>query len=87
VIPPDELVDMLTARAGDPDRAVVEVLLLRTGLDRLDDHLIWLEAHCRAEHPGDAVGEAIAEVCDRAHRTIASILEHADYVLAGLDDE
>jgi hypothetical protein len=81
---PTELTEMLTTRAADPHRAVIEATLLRTAFDRLDDHLLWLEEHTLEEHPGET-GTAVAELCAQTRRMIADRLRYVDRALSNVD--
>jgi hypothetical protein len=83
---PAQLAAMIESRIGndDPTLAAVEAVLLRSAFERLDDWLVWLDAHTALEHPHDAA--AVGRTLGAVRHKIGVALRVVDYALVRIEE-
>jgi hypothetical protein len=83
---PAQLAAMIEQRQAndDPTLAVVEAVLLRAALERLDDFLLWLDEHTAREHPDDA--PATGRTLGAVHLRLAREIRVVDAALVRIEE-
>lgn len=75
------MLERLARAQDDPAATVVEAVLLRTAFERLDDWLLWLDAHVVADHNGDASTTAVLQMLGGVRHKLARELRLVDACL------
>jgi hypothetical protein len=82
-----ERVQMLLDRLqlDDPTMSAVEVVLLRSAFERLDDFLIWLDSHVATDHGDDASTSAVLQMIGGVRNKLARELRVVDEALSKIN--